>query len=217
MKSISIALTIAASLTAISTARAWLGDSEDALIQRYGRPRTVEATTGDVPMKKGFYAELKENFNTNVSLIASTDTNYNDVDYGMDIVETRTRYKFEKDGQRITVYVGNPDEKYGSADFTGKSSREVIYSSSVWQKNKIGDKVDHPLAFSPTAINTILENNKGGSTWADGWQPGPTPGIYIKHTADKARMAIAYGPSEKEVYRFEVRMVSDEDKKADGP
>jgi len=214
MKSISIVLALVVSVTAFQTAHARLGDSEDALIQRYGKPRVIEATTGDIPMQKGFYAELKENFNTNVSLIASTDTNYNDIDYGMDIVETRTRYKFEKDGLRVTAYVGNADEKYGGVGFAGRSAREVIYSPFTWAKNKIGDKVGHPQPFSPTAINTILDDNKGDSIWSDGWQPGPSPGIYIKHTTDKSRMAIAYGPSENAIYRFEVRMISDEDQKA---
>src|SRR5580704_14180899 len=73
MTSTSMALTIAALLTAISTANAWLGDNEQELIQRYGKPRLVELTTGDIPTQKGYYAELKENFSTNVSLIASTD------------------------------------------------------------------------------------------------------------------------------------------------
>jgi hypothetical protein len=207
MKSISIALTLAISLTALHTALARLGDSEDALIQRYGKPRAIEATTGDTPTQKGFYAELKENFTTNVSLIASTDTNYNAIGYGMDLVETRTRYKFEKDGLRVTAYLGNSDEKYNGVDFAGKSAREVIYSSSIWEKNKVGDKVAHPLPFSAATIASTLENNKGDSTWSDGWQLGPTPGIYIKHSADKARMAIAYGPSEKEIYRLELRMI----------
>ena len=39
MKPISIALTMVALLSAIPTANAWLGDSEDALSHRYGKPK----------------------------------------------------------------------------------------------------------------------------------------------------------------------------------
>src|SRR5580700_10289794 len=145
MKTASIALTVTALLAAISTADAWLGDSETELIQRYGKPRVVELTTGDIPMQRGYYAELKENFSTNVSLIASTDTNYNSIGYGMDLVETRTRYKFENNGSGITVYVGNTNEQYSGVDFAGKSAREIVKSGTVWQKNKNGDKVAVPV------------------------------------------------------------------------
>ena len=62
MKTISIALAVAASLAAITTANAWLGDSEPTLAQRYGSPRAVELSTGDIPTQKGFYVELTEAF-----------------------------------------------------------------------------------------------------------------------------------------------------------
>jgi len=204
MKPSSIAVTIAALLTTISTANAWLGDSEDALSHRYGKPKTVEMTTGDIPTQKGYYAELKENFGTNVSLISSTDTNYN-----MDLVENRKRYTFQKDGLGIVVYVGNANEKYNGVDFAGKSAREVVACPTVWQKNKTGDKVRYPVAFSLSTINTILDNNKGDSAWADVWQADPTPGAYIKRTLDKSRLAIAYGVSANEVYRLDIQMVND--------
>ena len=210
MKPILIALTIAASLTAITRASAWLGDSEDALIQRYGKPRAVEISNGDIPMQQGYYAELKENFSTNVSLIAATARGY-----GMDLVENRKRYTFQKDGSGIVVYVGNPDEKYSGADFAGKSAREVIACPIVWKKNKNGDKVGHPVPFSPAAINTLLENNKGDSAWADDWHSISNPGTYIKRTTDRTRMAIAYGASENEIYRLEIRMVDDASKATD--
>src|ERR1700681_4786381 len=100
MKTPFIALTIAASLIAITTANAWLGDSEPILVQRYGPPHAVEISTGDIPTQKGFYVELTEAFTTNVSLIASTNNDYN-----LDLVETRQRDTFTKDGVHITVYV----------------------------------------------------------------------------------------------------------------
>ena len=204
MKLSSIALTIAALLTSISTANAWLGDSEDALSHRYGKPKAVEMSNGDIPTQKGYYAELKENFGTNVSLIASTDTGYS-----MDLVESRKRYTFQKDGLGIVVYVGNADEKYNGADFAGKSAREVVLCPVVWKKNKHGDKVGHPVAFLPSTINTILDDNKGDSAWADVWQANSTPGAYIKRSLDKSRLAIAYGVSENEIYRLDVEMVND--------
>ena len=204
MKPSLITLIIAALLTAISTANAWLGDSEDALSHRYGKPKAVEMSNGDIPTQKGYYAELKENFGTNVSLIASTDTGYS-----MDLVENRKRYTFQKDGLGIVAYVGNADEKYNSADFAGKSAREVVTCPVVWKKNKTGDKVGHPVAFSLSAINTILDNNKGDSAWGDDWQPAPTPGAYIKRTLDKSRLAIAYGVSVNEIYRLDIQMVND--------
>ena len=204
MKPSSIALTIAALLTTISTANAWLGDSEDALSHRYGKPRAVELSTGDIPTQKGYYAELKENFGTNVSLIASTDTGYS-----MDLVENRKRYTFQKDGFGIVVYVGNANEKYNGDDFAGNSAREVITCPVVWKKNKNGDKVAHPVAFSLPTVNTILDNNKGDSAWGDAWQTAPTPGAYIKRSLDKSRLAIAYGVSENETYRLDIQMVDD--------
>ena len=204
MKPSSIALTIAALLTTISTANAWLGDSEDALSHRYGKPKAVEMSNGDIPTQKGYYAELKENFGTNVSLIASTDTGYS-----MNLVETRKRYKFQKDGLGIVVYVGNTGEKYNGADFAGKSAREVVLCPVVSKKNKTGDKVGHPVAFSLSTINSILNNNKGDSAWADVWQANSTPGAYIKRTLDKSRLAIAYGVSENEIYRLDIEMVND--------
>jgi hypothetical protein len=209
MKPTSMALTVAVLLTAISTANAWLGDSEQELIQRYGKPKVVQLTTGDIPTQKGYYAELKENFSTNVSLIASTDTNYNSIGYGMDLVETRTRYKFENNGLGITAYVGNTNDQYASVDFAGKSAREIINSGTVWQKNKTGDKVAIPVPLSPSVVDAFLENNKGNSSWADAWQPSPVAGTYLKRTADKTRLAIAHGASEHEIYQIEVRMVDD--------
>ena len=52
MKPSSIALTIAALLTTISTAHAWLGDSEDALSHRYGKPTVVQISTATSPPKR---------------------------------------------------------------------------------------------------------------------------------------------------------------------
>lgn len=204
MKPISIALTIAALLTAISTANAWLGDSEDALSHRYGKPKAVEMSNGDIPSQKGYYAELKQNYSTNVSLIASSAKGYS-----MDLVENRKRYSFQKDGLGIMVYVGNTNEQYNGVDFAGKSTREVISCPVVWKKNKNGDKIGHPVAFSPAAINAILSDNQGDSAWADNWQSISTPGTYIKRTVDKSRLAIAYGVSENEVYRLDIQMVDD--------
>ena len=204
MKPVSFALTIAAVLTAVSTANAWLGDSEDALTHRYGKPKVVQLTNGDIPTQKGYYAELKETYGTNVSLIASTDKGYN-----MDLVENRKRYMFLKDGLGITVYVGLADEKYDGIDFAGKSAREVIACPVVPMKDKYGDKIGHPVAFLPAVINTILDDNKGDSTWPDVWHSIPLPGTYIKRTLDKSRIAIAYGVSENEIYRIDVQMVDD--------
>jgi hypothetical protein len=215
MRPSSIALTVVALLATVSTAHAWLGDTEAALTQRYGKPRSVESTTGDIPTQKGYYAELKENFSTNVSLIASTDKGYNEVGYGMDLVEIRKRDTFEKDGVGTLVYLGNANETYGGVDFAGKSAREVISARIVWLKNKNGDKVGHPVPFSPAATNAILENNKGNSTWADEWRPLAIAGAYIKRTTDKSRLAIAYGVSPTEIYRLELRMVDDASKATD--
>ena len=144
MRSIFIAFTIAALLGITVTANAWLGDSPDALIQRYGKPKLVELTTGDIPTQKGYYVELKENYSTNVNLLASTDANYNEIGYGMDLVETRSRYTFEKDGLSIVAYVGNIGEKYNGTDFAGRSAREIIHCGTVWEKNKSGDKFAQP-------------------------------------------------------------------------
>jgi hypothetical protein len=210
MKLASIALTIAALLSAIPRANAWLGDSQDALTQRYGKPRAVEISTGDIPTQKGYYAELKENFSTNVSLIASTAKGYS-----MDLVENRKRFTFEKDGSRIVVYIGNDGEKYGGVSFTGKSAREVITCPIVSKKNKNGDKVGHPVAFSQATINTMLDNNKGDSAWADDWRSISVPGTFIKRTTDGTRMAIAYGVSDHEIYRLEFRMTADASKMTD--
>ena len=203
MKTISIAVTIAASLAAVATTNAWLGDSEPTLVQRYGSPRAVEISTGDIPTQKGFYVELTEAFTTNVSLIASTNNDYN-----LDLVETRQRDTFTKDGLGITVYVGNVGDKFNSIDFSGASVREVINCPLVWQKNSHHDKIGRFVFFSPSALNALLEKNKGDSTWTDAWHPlFSVPGIYIKRTADKSRLAIAYGASENEIHRLEFRMV----------
>src|SRR5437016_6527958 len=134
MKSLFIPVTIAASLAA--NANAWLGDSEPTLVQRYGPPRAVEISTGDIPTQKGYYVELTASFTTNVSLIASTNDNYN-----LDLVETRERYTFTKDSLGVTVYLGNAGEKYNGVDFSGLSVREVINCPLVWRKNTHGDKV----------------------------------------------------------------------------
>lgn len=209
MKTTFTALTIAA-LGITATANAWLGDSQDALIQRYGKPTLVQPTTGDIPTQKGYYAELKENFNTNTSLIAWTGTNYDEIGYGMDLVETRNRYTFEKDGLRIVTYIGNPGEKYDGADFADRSAREIINSGSVWDKDKSGDQFLRSTPLSQSVINAFLEDNKGDSTWPDAWQPSSVPGTWIKHTANKVRMAIAHGNSEHEIYKLEVRMVDDQ-------
>ena len=211
MKIASIALAIATSLTALTTANAWLGDSEPTLVQRYGPPRTVEISTGDIPTQKGFYVELTASFTTNVSLIASTNDNYN-----LDLVETRERCTFTKDSLGVTVYLGNAGEKYDGVDFSGLSVREVINCPLVSRKNTHGDKVGHFMFFPPAAINALLENNKGNSTWADDWRPTSLmSGIFIKRTADKSRMAIAYGASENEIHRLEFRMVDEAGKSAD--
>ena len=211
MKSPSIALTIAASLAAITTANAWLGDSEPTLVQRYGSPHAVEISTGDIPTQKGYYVELTESFTTNVSLIASTNDNYN-----LDLVETRERCTFTKGSLDVTAYLGNAGEKYDGVDFSGLSVREAINCPLTSRKNTHGDKVGHFMFFSPAAIAALLENNKGNSTWADAWRPiSLMPGIYIKRTADKSRMAIAYGASENEIHRLEFRMVDEAGKSAD--
>lgn len=204
MKPISIALTMVALLSAIPTANAWLGDSEDALTRRYGKPKAMELSNGSIPTQKGYYGELKEHYSTNVSLIASTAT-----DYSLDLVENRKRYTFQKDGFGIVAYVGNTNEQYSGVDFAGKSAREVISSPIVWKKNKNGDKVGHPVPFSPAAINAILDNNHGDSTWTDGWRSISPPGTFIKRTIDKSRIAIAYGTSENEIYRLDIEMVDD--------
>jgi hypothetical protein len=209
MKPISIALTMAALLSAVSTANAWLGDSEDALSRRYGKPKAVELSNGSIPTQRGYYGELKEHYSTNVSLIASTAA-----DYSMDLVENRKRYSFQKDGLAIMVYVGNTNEQYKGVDFAGKSAREVISCPVVWKKNKNGDKVGHPVAFSPAAINAILRDNQSDSAWADDWHAISPPGTYIKRTIDKSRLAIAYGVSENEIYRLDIQMADDATKSA---
>ncbi len=209
MKFMLIALTGAAVIGVAATANAWLGDSQDALIQRYGKPTLVQLTTGDIPAQKGYYAELKENYSTNTSLIAWTGTNYNEIGFGMDLVETRSRYTFEKDGLDIVAYVGADGEKYNGVDFTGRSAREIINSGTVWENDKSGDKFRHTVPLAPSVVAAFLENNKGDSTWADAWQPSAIPGTWLKRTTDKMRMAIAHGISEHEIYRVEVRMVDD--------
>jgi hypothetical protein len=196
-------------LAATTTTNAWLGDSTDTLAQRYGKPKRIELTTGDIPTQKGQYAELKESYGTNVSLIAQLSTNYDEVGYGMDLVETRTRYSFVTNGLGIAVYIGNTGEKYNGTDFSGRSAREIVRAGSVWQKNKSGDKFTHPVPIPPAVVDAFLENNKGDSTWLDGWLPYSVPGVYLRHTADKMRLAIAQGASEHQLYRVEVRMVDD--------
>jgi hypothetical protein len=204
MKPVSTAVTIAAVLGLAATANAWLGDSEDALVQRYGKPALVQLTTGDIPTQKGYYAELKENFSTNVSLIAWTGTNYDEIGYGMDLVETRNRYTFEKDGLKIVVYTGNP------GDFSDRSAREIVYSGTVWEKDKSGDEFRRSVPLTQSVIDAFLENNKGDSSWPDAWQPSAVPGTWLKRSTDKVRMAVAHGVSEHEIYKIEVRMVDDQ-------
>lgn len=209
MKPISIAVTVTAALGLTATAHAWLGDTEDALIQHYGKPTLVQSTTGEIPTQKGYYAELKENYNTNVSLVAWSGTNYNEVGYGMDLVETRPRFTFQKDGLTIIAYIGNPGEKYNGADFSDRSAREILNCGSVWKKDKSGDQFRQSVPLSPSAIDTFLKENQGDSTWADAWQPSLIPGTWLKRTADKTRLAIAHGTSENQIYQLEVRMVDD--------
>jgi hypothetical protein len=209
MKITFTALTIAAVLGIAATANAWLGDSQDALIQRYGKPTLVQLTTGDIPAQQGYYAELKENFSTNASLIAWTGTNYDEIGYGMDLVETRSRYTFEKDGLRIVTYIGNAGEKYNGVDFSDRSAREIIHAGAVWEKDKSGDQFRRSLPLTPSVIDACLEDNKGDSTWPDAWQPSAVPGTWLKRTANKTRMAIAHGTSEHEIFKLEVRMVDD--------
>jgi hypothetical protein len=210
MKPVSITVAIATVLGLAATANAWLGDSQDALTQRYGKPTLVQLTTGEIPTQQGYYAELKENFSTNVSLIAWTGTNYDEIGYGMDLVETRNRYTFEKDGLKIVVYTGNPGEKYNGADFSDRSSREIVYSGTVWDKDKSGDQFRRSVPLTQSVIDAFLENNKGDSTWPDAWQPSAVAGTWLKRTTDKARMAVAHGASEHEIYKLEVRMVDDQ-------
>jgi hypothetical protein len=211
MKTISIALTIAASLALVATAHAWLGDPEPTLAQRYGKPLAVEVSTDDIPTQKGVYIELTEAFTTNISLIASTNNNYN-----LDLVETRQRDTFIKDGQHIAVYIGNVGEHYNGVDFSGASVREVINCPLTWQKDSHDDQIGRFMFFSPANINTLLENNRGGSTWPDDWRPLlSTPGIFVKRTADKTRIAIAYGTSDQKIHRVEFRMVDQNGQIAD--
>ena len=222
MKCLSIASAMAAMLAATSTANAWLGDSLATLDQHYGKPVWMQLTTGDTPTQKGEYAELKESYGTNVSLIAQLSTNYDEIGYGMDLVETRTRYLFVtnpetnsgQSGLSIVVYIGTPGETYNGVDFSGRSAREVLHAASVWQKDSSGDKFTHPVPIPPSAVNAFLEHNGGHSTWIDGWQPYPAPGLYLKHTSDKMRLAIGQGPSERQFYRVEVRMVDDKTRAA---
>jgi len=209
MKPVSIAIALAAMLAVATTANAWLGDSLATLNQSYGNPLWMQSTTGDIPTQKGQYAELKESYGTNVSLIAQLSTNYDEIGYGMDLVETRTRYLFVTNGLGIVVYIGTTGEKYNGADFSGRSAREIISSGAVWEKDKSGDKFRHPVPLAPSVVDTFLENNKGDSIWADAWQPSAVPGTWLKRTTDKMRMAIAHGTSEHELYRVEVRMVDD--------
>ena len=96
--------------------------------------------------------------------------------------------------------------------FRRQFAREVVAGPTVWKINKNGDKVAHPVAFSPSTINTILDDNKGDSAWPDVWHPDPTPGAYIKRTFDKSRLAIAYGVSTNEIYRLDIQMVNDASK-----
>src|SRR5579871_6499752 len=96
-----VVLLIASLMTTPNAAHAWLGDDQQELTQRYGKPKAVEPTTGDIPMQRGYYAELKENFSTNMSLIATASTNYDSIGYGMDLVEVRDRSIYEKDGLRF--------------------------------------------------------------------------------------------------------------------
>ncbi|HVM62664.1 MAG TPA: hypothetical protein VMV72_17515 [Verrucomicrobiae bacterium] len=209
MKSTSILAAIAALLGLAATADAWLGDSRDALTQRYGKPTLTQLTTGDIPAQKGYYAELKESYTTNTSLVAWEGTNYNDVGYGMDLVETRTRETFATNDLTIAVYIGNPGETYNGADFSGRSAREVIHSGSVWRTDGSGDKFTHRVPLAPAVVDAFLEANKGDSTWSDAWQTSQVPGMYVKYTADKMRMAIAHGRSPQEFYSLEVRMIDD--------
>jgi hypothetical protein len=209
MRATFMALAVTVLLVAASTANANLGDSLDTLIQQYGKPTLVQSTTGDIPTQKGYYAELKENYNTNVSLVAWTGTNYNEVGYGMDLVETRPRFTFEKDGLTVIAYIGNAGEKYNGADFSDRSAREILNCGSVWKKDKSGDQFRQSVPLSPSVIDSFLEHNKGDSTWADAWQPSATPGTWLKRTADKTRLAIAHGTSENQLYQIEVRMVDD--------
>ena len=211
MKKIFIALTIVASFALIANAHAWLGDSEPALVQHYGKPQAVEVSTAGIPTQKGVYIELTETFTTNISLIASTNDDYN-----LNLVETRQRDTFLKDGEQISVYVGNIGERYNGVDFSGASVREVINCPITWQKNTHNDLIGRFAFFSPAAINTMLGNNRGDSTWPDSWRPLPyTPGIFIKRTADKSRIALAYGTSVKEIYRLEFRLIEQSSLTAD--
>jgi len=214
MKPVSIGSAIAVMLAATATANAWLGDSLVSLDQHYGKPAWMQSTTGDIPTQKGQYAELKEGYGTNVSLIAQLSTNYDEIGYGMDLVEIRTRYLFVTNGLGIVVYIGNPGETYNGTDYSGRSAREILHAGSVWQKDTSGDKFTHPLPIPPSAVDAFLEHNKGDSTWVDGWLVHSAPGLYLKHTADKMRLAIGQGPSEHQFYRVEVRMVDDKTRAA---
>jgi len=209
MKPALVGLTIAATFAIASTANAWLGDSQDALIRRYGKPVLRQLTTGDIPNQRGYYAELKENYSTNISLIAEMSTNYDEIGYGMDLIERRTREIFRTNDMIIAVYIGNVGETYTGADFAGRSVREILSDGSIWQKDSFGDKYAHPLPLAPSVISAFLADNKGESGWEEGWQSSGTPGTWLKRSGSKARMAIAHGPSEQEIYQIEVRMVSE--------
>ena len=222
MKPVSIGSALAAILAATTTANAWLGDSLTTLNQRYGKPAWMQSTSGDIPAQQGQYAELKEAYGTNVSLIAQLSTNYDEIGYGMDLAETRTRYLFVTNpemnsgraGLGIVVYIGNRGETYNGTDFSGRSAREILRAGSIWQKDPSGDKFTHPVPIPPSVVDAFLEHNKGDSTWVDGWQVHSAPGLYLKHTADKMRLAIGQGPSEHHFYRVEVRMVDDKTRAA---
>jgi hypothetical protein len=214
MKAQLIASAVAALLAATTTANAWLGDTLDTLTHRYGKAAWMESTTGEIPTQKGQYAELKEAYGTNVSLIAQLSTNYDAIGYGMDLVEIRTRYLFVTNGLGTVVYIGNTGETYNGADYSGRSAREILHAGSVWQKDTSGDKFTHPVPIPTPVVDAFLENNKGDSTWVDGWQPYSAPGLFLRHTADKMRLAIGQGPSEHQLYRVEVRMVDDKTRAA---
>ncbi|HTS17404.1 MAG TPA: hypothetical protein VMP11_07520 [Verrucomicrobiae bacterium] len=210
MKSAYLGLTTAALFSLAATAHAWLGDTREALIQHYGKPVLTQLTTGDIPTQKGYYAELTENYSTNTSLVAWEGTNYTEVGYGMDLVETRTRETFVTNNLTIAVYIGNSGETYNGVDFSGRSAREVIHSGSVWRTDASGDQFTHRLPLSPAVVDAFLDANKGDSTWSKVWRPSQVPGSYLKRTADKMRLAIAHGTSPHDLYHLEVRMIDDQ-------
>jgi len=202
-KTLFIAFVLITSLAIVIPTMARLGDNSTSLIAHYGKHFAIEDSTDDIPTNKGVYIELTEAFVTNVSIIASTNDNYN-----LNLVETLQRQSFTTNGLHITAYVGNPGENFNGVDFSGQSVREVINCPLTWQTNSHQDQHGWFLFFPPAAIDKFLADNGGNSEWSGSWHSlTSSPGIFIKRTADKSRLAIAYGTSTNEIHRLEFRMM----------